>query len=343
MNTNIHLFKKKLNAVDITVISTDLLVANYLQNIIKQQDYYLKIYSWVLESVLNKSHKKIENISILDFGCGNGLFAIFAKYCGVGNVYGCDFNENFVAAARVLASKMNIEIDDWFVCNEDELYKKCNSLKLDIVAGTDVIEHIYNLNIFFQNIRLLNHQMLTAFTTASVYENYFKRKSLYELMYQDEYIGSNELEATSKDEFAGMPYVEIRKTIIAKAFPQLEQAIILRLAKATRGLRKEGIVAYVNKYLVDGNISPVLSNKHNTCDPITGNFTERVLLLKEYQIIYDANNANLTVLSGFYAADGNGIKSVIQKILNKIISLLGNSFSSRAISPLILLLGSPKK
>jgi hypothetical protein len=279
---------------------------------------------------------------LLDFGCGNGLFAIFAKHCGVGKVYGCDFNENFVAAAKLLAKKMNIVVDDWFVCNEDELYNKCSNLQLDVIAGTDVIEHIYNLNTFFYNIHLLNNQMLTAFTTASVYENYFKRRSLYKLMHQDEFDGSNELEATSKDEFAGMAYAEIRKKIIANTFEQLSKVKVESLASATRGLRKTDIIDFVNSYLQSGDMPLTQNNAYNTCDPITGNFTERMLQLKEYQNIYTKNNFNLTVLSGFYAADGNGIKSVIQKILNKIIWLLNNSFLSRTVSPLILLIGTNK-
>ena len=336
-------FKSKLNAVDIDAISSDLLVKNYLQKVIEQQDYYLKIYSWVLENALEQTTKPIHQISFLDYGCGNGLFAIYAKHCGLKKVYGCDFNSDFVDAARLLANAMNIIVDDWFVCNEETLFTECNSLNLDIVAGTDVIEHIYSLKKFFSNIQLLNQKMITAFTTASVFENYFKRKSLYKLMYQDECLGSNALEATSKDEFAGMAYFEIRKRIIANAFPKLEQLIIESLSTATRGLRGDGIITYVNQYLLDGIIKPVQHNKYNTCDPITGNFTERMMQLKEYKQLYSQFNFELNISSGFYAADGKGLKFFLQAILNKIITVIGNGFTSRSITPLILLTGTPYK
>jgi 2-polyprenyl-3-methyl-5-hydroxy-6-metoxy-1,4-benzoquinol methylase len=334
-------FKSKLNAIDINVISNDLLVKNYLQKVIEQQDYYLKIYSWVLENALQQTTKPIHQISFLDFGCGNGLFAIFAKHCGLKKVYGFDFNKNFVEAANLLANTMNIIVDDWFVGNEETLFVKCNSLNLDIVAGTDVIEHIYSLNKFFSNIQLLNQQMITAFTTASVFENYFKRNSLYKLMYQDEYIGSNALEATSKDEFAGMAYLEIRKRIIENTFPQLEQQAVQSLAIATRGLKRDDIITYINQYLLDGIIKHVQHNKYNTCDPITGNFTERMMQLKDYKQLYSQFNFELKISSGFYAADGNGLKFFFQAILNKIITVIGNGFTSRTITPLILLTGTP--
>lgn len=336
-------FKSKLNALDIDAISSDLLVKNYLQKVLEQQDYYLKIYSWVLEKALQQTTKPIHQISFLDYGCGNGLFAIYAKHCGLKKVYGCDFNKSFVEAAGLLADAMNIIVDDWFVCNEDTLFTECNSLNLDIVAGTDVIEHIYSLNRFFSNIQLLNQKMITAFTTASVFENYFKRKSLYKLMYQDEYIGSNTLEATSKDEYSGTAYFEIRKRIIANIFPQLEQLIIESLATATRGLRGVDVITYVHQYLLDGIIKPVQQNKYNTCDPITGNFTERMMQLKEYKQLYSQFKFQLEISSGFYAADGKGFKAFLQTILNKIIAIVGNGFISRTITPLILLIGTPHK
>ena len=332
-------FKQKLINVNIDDITNDLLVKNYLQAVLTQQDYYIKIYCWVLENALSKYNKPIHEISFLDFGCGNGLFAIFAKHCGFGKVYGCDFNQNFVAAARLLANATNIEVADWFVCNENDLLEKCNTQHLDIVAGTDVIEHIYNLNIFFSNIYLLNNKMVTAFTTASVYDNYFKRKKLYELMYQDEHIGSNVLHATSKDEYAGLAYFEIRKQIIQKQFPQLKHEITLQLATATKGLIKNDILFFVNKYLQDGIIEKTQQNNHNTCDPMTGNFTERMLTNKAYQRLYTQNKFDVKVIAGFYGAKGNSIKSVVQKLLNIIINIFNKNAVSRVVAPLILLVG----
>lgn len=335
-------FSQQLQSINIDAITNDLLVKNYLQAVLTQQDYYLKIYCWVLENAVSKCNKPIHAISFLDFGCGNGLFAIFAKHCGFGKVYGCDFNENFVAAARLLANAMKVEVADWFICNENDLYKKCNTLQLDIVAGTDVIEHIYNLDIFFSNIYLLNNKMVTAFTTASVYDNYFKRKKLYRLMYQDEFINSNVLDATSQDEYAGMPYFEIRRKLIAWHFPQLDSASINKLATATKGSVKDDILLFVNKYLQDGTMQQIQQNKHNTCDPITGNFTERMLTINTYKLLYGNNDFQLSVKSGFYNAQGGLLKSFVQQTLNKIIAAFKNTFLSRSISPLILLIGEAR-
>lgn len=336
-------FIQKLRSIDADAITDDLLVKNYLNKLIDEQVYVVKIYSWVLQNVMLQTKLPLHQISFLDFGCGNGLFAMYAKHCGIKKVYGCDFNKSFIVAARVLANEMDIKVDDWFVCNEDELFNKCNHLQLDIIAGTDVIEHIYNLDIFFANIQSINPNIITAFTTASVYENYFKRKSLYKLMYQDEYVGSNILEATAKDEYAGLAYFNIRHKIISKAFPTLQNEEIIQLAKATRGLWKNDIIKQVQQYFTSKIMPKQMINKHNTCDPISGNFTERMLQLKEYKTLYANYSFKLITKTGFYAASGNEFKSIIQKGLNVFISILHHTSLSRTIAPLILLMGVPQK
>jgi len=341
-SAHINSFLQKLDLINVDEISTSPLVKEYLQSVLQQRNYYTKIYAFVLRNTLTKSKKKTDEITLLDFGCGNGLLAIFAKHCGIKTVYGCDFNQDFVEAAKALSRAININVDDWFVSNEEELLNTCNALKLDVIIGTDVIEHIYNLNVFYKNIFLLNPTIITGFTTASVYDNYFKRRGLYKLMQQDETIGSNAFHATSKDEYAGLAYIEIRKKLIAQTFPQLQQNVIDILASATRGLRKNDIEVFVNKYFQTRIISDVLStNKFNTCDPITGNFTERILTLKEYKLLYHSNQFSLEVISCFYGANGKGMKSIVQKVLNVFIKIFNKIFLSRTVSPLILLVGKP--
>ena len=117
---------------------------------------------------------------------------------------------------------------------------------------------------------------------------------------------------------------------------------MLALAVATRGLRVDDINLFVEDYLKTGFlIKDVKANRFNTCDPITGNFTERVLQVNAYQLLYTQNNFNLEVISGFYSAKGRGIKSFSQKAFNMFINLFKHRFISRTIAPFILLVGVP--
>jgi hypothetical protein len=185
--------------------------------------------------------------------------------------------------------------------------------------------------------------MITALSTGAFYDNYFRRKSFYKLMNNDEYIASTELHATVKDEYAGMSYLTIRQKIIEKHFQSLNPTEVLTLAKATKGLRKNDIFLFVEKYLLDGKIVDALTNNfHNTCDPITGNFTERILTTKEYTTFYTENNFALTIKAGFYNAEGNSIKAFLQKIINCFIAIFRQNFLGRFAAPFILFIGTPK-
>ena len=319
-------FLNKLATIDVTLISNDKRVADYLTYILLHKKYFLKIYSFVLAEALKCSSKQVKELSILDFGTGNGLLAIYAKYCGFKHVFACDNYSNFIEAAKILSQSINIEIDEWMICNEFDLVNKFSTKKIDVMVGTDVIEHIYGLNIFFSNIRTLNNHMITAFTTASVHDNYFKRKKLEKLMKSDE-----------------LEYVKIRKNIIQNYDTSLNKNQLEALSESTRGLKENDILFYVDNYNKYRNLKTVKLGKYNTCDPITGNFTERILCMNEYKILYNKNNFHLEIKSGFYNVNNNIIKFIFLKCLNTFIHIFHKHYFGRIFTPLILLVGKPKK
>ena len=319
-------FLEKISVIDISSISNDKIVNDYLQYILQHKKYFLKIYSFVLNEALIKSNTQIKDLSILDFGCGNGLLALFAKYCGFKNVYACDYYSNFVKSANILSQYLCIQIQEFKVTNEYDLLNSFSTKKIDIIVGTDVIEHVYNLDVFYSNISALNPKMITAFTTASVNDNYFKRKKLEQLMKIDE-----------------LEYIEIRKNIIHRNDSTFEQLQLELLSKATRGLNEIDITKFVNNCKITGRLNQVKINKYNTCDPITGNFTERILTTKEYHNIYSSNNFSLNFISGFYNEEGNIFRRISLKLINNLIKFFNKEYISRTITPFILLTGNSKK
>ncbi len=319
-------FLKRLSSVNISSISDDKIVTDYLNYLINHKKYFLKIYSFVLAEALKKSSTPIKDLSILDFGCGNGLLALFAKHCGFKHVYACDYYENFIKATKTLSSILEIEIDGFQVCNEYDLSAKFSTNNIDIIIGTDVIEHIYNLDIFFTNINTLNKNIVSAFTTASVHDNFFKRKKLEKLMLKDE-----------------LEYEEIRKNIIQKHDSTLDNHKLEKLAITTRGLKENDIVIYVDEFNKTGTPTLININRTNTCDPITGNFTERILTIKEYRNIYNKHNLYFETISGFYDEEGNWFRKFALKSINIFLKIFNKEYISRVISPFILLIGKSNK
>ena len=82
---------------------------------------------------------------------------------------------------------------------------------------------------------------------------------------------------------------------------------------------------------------PEPAHPTNTCDPITGSWTERLLTVKEYQSIYSKAGFALNVYNGFYNEWQEGKKGSVLKLLNKTTRLLG--MQGRFLSSYIILVG----
>ncbi len=319
-------FLNKLSTIDVALISNDKRVADYLKYLLQHKKYFLNIYSFVLAEVVKCSTKQINELTILDFGTGNGLLALYAKHCGFKHVYACDNYSNFIVSAKILSQTINIKIDEWVICNEFDLFNNFSNKKIDVIVGTDVIEHVYDLHKFFSNIHLLNNNMISVFTTASIHDNYFKRKKLERLMKSDE-----------------LEYVEIRKNMIQHYDSSLTHNQLEKLSKSTRGLKENDMRCYVDDFKKYGTLQPIQLGKYNTCDPKTGNFTERILSINEYKILYNKNNFHLEIKSGFYNVNNNIIKFIFLKCLNTFIYIFHKHYFGRIFTPFILLIGKSKK
>ena len=340
-NQHIASFSKLLSNVQVHTISTDAYAHQYLKDLLLHKTHYLHLYAMVLDKAFADNTSQSSTSSLLDFGCGNGLLALFAKYCGVQQVVASDVSASFLLAAQQLSKQLNIDLDGWIVGDENTVAKYFTNKKIDIVVGTDVIEHVYNLSSLFTVLQNLNTNLVTVFTTASIAENPFKSASLKALQKKDELVESNAFHTTYNEEFAGMSFLAIRKKIIETHLPSLPQNIISELAICTRGLQKLDIEKAVDNYVKTNQLPISMQHATNTCDPITGSFTERLLTIKEYQQLYLQHNFILSIYYGFYNQFEGGIKSKVAKFLNGIIKLSRNQ--AKLISPFMVLVGRKSK
>ena len=330
-------FASILSTIEPDALSNDIYANKYLTHLLENKAYYLSIYAEVLDKAMIYVHKEA---TLLDFGCGNGLFALFATYAGFNKVIACDVSEPFLKAAQNLSTQLQIPIEQWILGDEKEVVNQTIDNPIDLWIGIDVIEHIYDINALFKSIRSNNSQIVTLFTTGSVYENPIKRRSLQKLMQRDELIDSN-TEQSPNMEFAGKAFYEVRRILINKEFPGLSQVEIAFMAKQTRGLIKEDIFKLIeNEYIPNKTISYAPPDPFNTCDPITGSFTERLLRIKDYKHLYLHIGHQLDIFNGFYNDTGDNIKSKCRRLANWLIKLL--SSKGVVISPFIVLLGYPK-
>jgi 2-polyprenyl-3-methyl-5-hydroxy-6-metoxy-1,4-benzoquinol methylase len=328
-------FIQLLATVNANTVASSGYAYTYLQELLLHKNHYLHLYAAALDKAFAATTLPKEETILLDFGCGNGLLALFAKYCGVKEVHAADMNPEFVLAAQQLSKQLNIPLDGWLIGSENILPQHFAGKKLDIVIGTDVIEHVYSLHHLFGTLQEVNPAMVTVFTTASVAENPIQNKKLQKLQWQDEYKGSNALHSNSQ--YAGLPFREIRARMIGEKFTELDDTTVKTLANATRGLQQQDIYTAVQKFIASHTLPTTPTHPTNTCDPTTGSFTERLLTIEEYRTLYGEFSFVLKVETGFYNAYDGTLKSKFSKLLNKLVDIVGIR-----IAPFVFLVGRNK-
>lgn len=330
-------FSSKLAIVPITSLQIDRYPKVYLKHLIEHRAYYLDIYETVITNVLKNLDQKSSEMLFIDFGSGNGLLGIFAAYLGFGKVVCIDIDHHFCLAGIKLANTLGIENIKFINGSEAELKNITSNGMPVVITGTDVIEHIYNLDHFFTELRRVDNLILTVFTTACNSLNPWIVKRLTKHQITDELIGRK---STDNDLLGNghLPFFEIRKQIISKYQPDLSQEDINKIAKASRGLNKTDIENLIDGFLTNGILVMQLDHPTNTCDPITGSWSERILSIQDYNTVYTNNKMNLQVQNGFYNSHQKNIfKKVGASLINRFI-LFFHQLGMR-FAPFIILIG----
>ena len=330
-------FQKKIQEVNIDQLNCAPYPKRYLQHLLANSQYYLSIYAHVLDIAVNEQPLSPQNMQLIDYGAGNGLLGMFAQYAGFKQVLLCDVDPSFTEAAKALAHHLQIPLAGCVTGDLQALLHQYPNITADVMVGTDVIEHIYDLEAFFATIQGHNPNMTTVFTTASNPANPFKTTRLKRLQIKDENEGGHPSDFVLAGAEKHEAFLQIRKQIIGEAFPDLDVATTEKLCRATRGLDKPNIIKAVTAYLENG-ILPVLPKGYNTCNPLTSSFTERILPLADYHSLYANHGFSLQVYNGFYNINSPGIKKLINPVLNGMIKIVG-----RKIAPFISLKGSNKR
>ena len=293
---------------------------NYILRMLPNIDYYLEIYQRSIDLMLQRLGKKAEDIVMVDYGGGHGFLSLTAKQMGIGKVIYIDLNPQAVEAVHAVSAKVGNSPDIILQGDSKELKQWCieNGVVPDAVLGMDVIEHIYQLEVFFDYLYTITPNLFMLFTTGSTPFNPRVKRRLRRIMMQDE-LGHG-----------GKPgYFQLRKQFILKNYPDMSDLDADVWASDTRGLTYPDILV-----AVDTHNPNIRVDNYNTCDPATGNWTERILPIKRYQQIVDRYHATVEVGLGYYNSHRRGLKGLAAKVGNLFIRIT----DCRKLAPFITLL-----
>ena len=107
--------------------------------------------SYIRDNVINslklKNGKKpLENIRILDIGCGGGLLS--EPMCRLGaKVVGIDASDKNINVAKLHAKKNNLKIE--YLCTSPEKFK--TEKKFDVILNMEIVEHVNDVDFFLKS------------------------------------------------------------------------------------------------------------------------------------------------------------------------------------------------
>jgi len=329
-------FSVLLEGINLNDIEAVPYCKKYLGHLLGHRNYYLDMYAAVLEKLLKQCHKPVTEICLIDTGAGNGILSLFASYCGFKSVLLNELDPHFVEAARQLSHQLKIPINAYFTGDLIDCQEAIRDWQPDAIVGTDMIEHIYDPFLFFNAIRNINPKMASVFTTGSNPANPFKVYRLKQLQKKDEWEGGQPADSDLFGHEAHTAYFTWRKKLISEYVGTLSEAELKMLSSGTRGMKWTDIQPVIDAYLHKSQ-EPVADHTNNTCHPITGSWTERLLPLSYYRDIYSRNGFVLKTDPGFYNVHKKGLKAMFRKALNRSIDIFGTR-----IAPFIFLSGGSK-
>ena len=106
---------------------------------------------YIKENIINsfklKSKKKpLDNINILDIGCGGGLLSEPMRRLGA-NVTGIDASSKNINIAKLHSKKNKLKIN--YLCSSPEKLKI--QKKFDVILNMEIVEHVEDINFFINS------------------------------------------------------------------------------------------------------------------------------------------------------------------------------------------------
>lgn len=281
-----------------------------LQRVVSAVEYYLEIYRYSLEKVLECCSLSPDEITIVDYGGGHGLLSIFAKRLGFARVIYVDASPDAVQTVQLLSQRLQSGPDAILQGDAETLRRWCADRQVtpDALLAMDVIEHIYVLDDFFASLHTLSPRLRMLFTTASnPYNSRVVRRLHYAMVADEQGHGDKK------------GFLQLRREYIKQQHPDMPDKQIDYWAKNTRGLKYVDI-----DRAVDSQSPNLLLDPYNTCDPQTGSWTERILPIDDYRHLLAPYGFRLTLLPGHYNTHRRGPKEWMSVLYNKQIAQAGD-------------------
>ncbi len=299
----------------------------------------LMVYTHLLVRSLAPLNKPLEEATLLEYGGGPGLLSLLAREMGIGTVLYNDPYEVSCRDARLTAGALGLEAEAYIPGEVDETLEalRGSGVSCDVVASNNVIEHVYDARAFLHAMRRFSDGPLvvTHATTANPLNPRVRWVTMK--IHREREFHDRERAWGRKETGTHRSYLQLRREMIRQAAPDLDEETVRRLARLTRGLRRDDILAAVERHRRTREWPTPPKHPTNTCDPFTGSWAERLTRPAELTDWLGQAGFRASILPGYYSCARHPWKPRLCGFANRAIALSGRL--GMVLAPYFLLHG----
>ncbi len=296
----------------------------YLKEYVNNYAFLMPLYKQLLQKAILKLNKPVEEIVFVDYGGGCGILSFLAAELGCKTVIYNDIYSVSTEDAELISETLGYSIQHFVTGDIEEFsrYLEANRISIDLCCSFNVLEHIYNLEKWFDTFKKIKGSFRLCFMTSANGSNPYINYKHKKIHYNAEFIGRKKSKGwKERDEY--LAFLELRKQIISQHFPQIDNDQVVLLAKKTRGLYRPDIIKVIQEYLETGVFAYSMKHKTNTCDPNTGNWAEHIIDIKALKSKLEGEEFRVKFTNSYYSYSKNKLFNFPKYILNRIIRFLG--------------------
>jgi 2-polyprenyl-3-methyl-5-hydroxy-6-metoxy-1,4-benzoquinol methylase len=327
-----------LNNLDIDNLPISSYSKKYLFKYQSNSFFFINHYTQIFKKAISKINKPLNEINVLDYGGGCGLMSFLAVLSNVKSIIYNDIFETSTQDAQIISKSLDINIDYFVTGNINEVVNFIldKQIEVDLIVSIDVLEHIYDLENWFQQLVKLPTPFTLYFNTGANSKNPLINRRLMKYQQIAEKVGK-EKSWGWKERDSYESFLNVRKEIIKNHPQNLSEADIEMLAQKSRGLIKVEIEQLIDLFIKTGIVNYVMKHPTNTCDPITGNWTEHLIDLEEFLNMLNKIGYSAVIENNNYVLSNNFIKDFFKLNLNFLMCFLkkDNLFFSPTFSLIV--------
>jgi hypothetical protein len=320
--------QKQLKMLDVDALEMDSFCKGYFKECHSERLIFsLECSASIIYNSVDISGKPLSENIFVDYGAGLGtLFMLAAKLPFKQVVYN-DHLPEWCESAEVLCKALNLPIQSFVQGGIVQMINHLNGVgtKATIIASRNVVEHIYDLNEFYQAISGYAPECVVYSTTTANFQNpmmrlkhYFYHKKVERKWYKDQ-----------------------RQKLIKEQVPSIAEDKLQQAIEWTRGKAfHDWNIAIAD---IKNNRKPIKAGnlRSNTCDATNGVWAEHMLSRSEYRQIICSLGFEMQYLPGFWDTNyKNGSVNLFTKLFNRIILLMGAA--GVILSPFVIIIASRK-